>query len=43
VSIFPVLKDGHPVAAVTLTKGDEWKTVSDKFGLTGSPVRRVQA
>src|SRR5713101_5850798 len=31
VSIFPVLKDGHPVAEVTLTKGDEWKTVSEKL------------
>jgi len=31
VSIFPALKDGHPVAEVTLTKGDEWKTVSEKL------------
>ena len=31
VSIFPMLKDGHPVADVTLTKGDEWKTVSEKL------------
>ena len=31
VSIFPALKDGHPVAEVSLTKGDEWKTVSEKF------------
>jgi len=30
-SIFPVLKDGHPIAEVTLTKGDEWKTVSEKL------------
>jgi len=29
VSIFAALKDGHPVAEVTLTKGDEWKTVSE--------------
>jgi len=29
VSIFPALKDGHPVAEITLTKGDEWKTVSE--------------
>src|SRR6266849_1036114 len=29
VSVFPALKDGHPVAEVTLTKGDEWKTVSE--------------
>jgi len=31
VSIVPALKDGHPVAEVTLTKGDEWKTVSEKL------------
>ena|SRR5258708_6780316 len=31
VSIFPALKDGHPVAEVTLTKGDEWKTASEKL------------
>ena len=31
VSIFPALKDGHPVAEVSLTKGDEWKTVSEKL------------
>ncbi len=31
VSIFPVLKDVHPVAEATLTKGDEWKTVSEKL------------
>ena len=31
VSVFPALKDGHPVAEVTLTKGDEWKTVSEKL------------
>jgi hypothetical protein len=31
VSIFPALKDGHPVAEVTLIKGDEWKTVSEKL------------
>jgi hypothetical protein len=29
VSIFPALKDGHPVAEITLTKGGEWKTVSE--------------
>ena len=29
VSVFPALKDGHPVAEITLTKGDEWKTVSE--------------
>ena len=31
ISIVPVLKDGHPIAEVTLTKGDEWKTVSEKL------------
>jgi hypothetical protein len=31
VSVIPSLKDGHPIAEVTLTKGDEWKTVSEKF------------
>ena len=29
VSIFPALKDGHPVAEVTLVMGDQWKTVSE--------------
>lgn len=29
VSVFPSLKDGHPIAEVTLVKGDEWKTVSE--------------
>jgi hypothetical protein len=31
VSIMPALKDGHPVADVTLVKGTEWKTVSEKL------------
>jgi hypothetical protein len=31
VSAFPALKDGHPVAAVTLAKGEEFKTVSEKL------------
>jgi hypothetical protein len=31
VSIFPSLKDGHPIAEITLTKGDEWKTASEKL------------
>ena len=31
VSIFPALKDGHPVAEVSLAKGEEWKTVSEKL------------
>ena len=31
VSIMPSLKDGHPVAEITLVKGDEFKTVSEKL------------
>jgi hypothetical protein len=31
VSVTPALKDGHPVADVTLVKGTEWKTVSEKL------------
>jgi hypothetical protein len=31
VSVFPALKDGHPVADVTVVKGSEWKTVSEKL------------
>lgn len=31
VSIFPALKDGRPTAEVTLVKGDQWKTVSEKL------------
>src|SRR6266568_2246183 len=31
VSVFPSLKDGHPMAEVTLARGDEWKTVSEKL------------
>jgi hypothetical protein len=31
VSATPALKDGHPVADVTLVKGTEWKTVSGKL------------
>jgi len=31
VSITPSLKDGHPVAEVTLVKGEEFKTVSEKL------------
>ena len=31
VSVMPALKDGHPVADVTLVKGAEWKTVSEKL------------
>ncbi len=31
VSIVPAQKDGHPVAEVTLVKGAEWKTVSEKL------------
>ncbi len=32
VSVFPSLKDGHPIAEISLTKGDEWKTVSETLG-----------
>jgi len=31
VSVTPSLKDGHPVADVTLVKGDEFKTASEKL------------
>ncbi len=31
VSVVPTLKDGHPVAEITLTKRYEWKTVSEKL------------
>src|SRR2546428_7810536 len=31
VSVIPALKDGHPVADVTLVRGTEWKTVSEKL------------
>jgi uncharacterized membrane protein YkoI len=31
VSVMPALKDGHPVADVTLVKGADWKTVSEKL------------
>lgn len=31
VSVMPTLKDGHPVADVTLVKGADWKTVSEKL------------
>jgi hypothetical protein len=31
VSVMPALKDGHPVADVTLVKGTEWKSVSEKL------------
>ena len=31
VSVMPNLKDGHPVADVTLIKGTEWKTVPEKL------------
>jgi len=31
VSVMPTLKDSHPVADVTLVKGTEWKTVSEKL------------
>jgi hypothetical protein len=31
VSVTPSLKDGHPVADITLAKGEEFKTVSEKL------------
>ena len=31
VSVMPALKDGHPVADVTLVRDSEWKTVSEKL------------
>ena len=31
VSVMPALKDGRPVADVSLVKGTEWKTVSEKL------------
>ena len=31
VSVHPSLKDGQPVAEVTLVKGDDWKTVTEKL------------
>lgn len=31
VSVMPALKDGHPVAGVTLVKGTEWKTLAEKL------------
>src|SRR5262250_3737537 len=31
VAVTPMLKDGHPVADVTLVKGTDWKTVAEKL------------
>jgi hypothetical protein len=31
ISVMPAMKDGHPAADVTLVKGEEWKTVSEKL------------
>ena len=31
VSMVPAVKDGHPVAEVTLAMGDQWKAVSEKL------------
>jgi hypothetical protein len=31
VSVMPSVKDGHPVAEVTLVKGEEFKTASEKL------------
>lgn len=31
VSVFAALKDGHPVAEVSLHKGADWRTASEKL------------
>jgi hypothetical protein len=31
VSVIPTVKDGHPVADVTIVKGSDWKTLSEKL------------
>jgi len=31
ISVMPAMKDAHPVAEVTLLKGTDWKTVSEKL------------
>ena len=31
ISVMPSMKDDHPVAEVTLLKGTEWKTVTEKL------------
>ncbi len=31
VSVMPAMKDARPVADVTLLKGTEWKTVTEKL------------
>ena len=31
VAVTPTMKDGHPVADVTLVKGTDWKTVAEKL------------
>ncbi len=31
VSVFPIVKDGHPIADVTLIKGEEFKVASEKL------------
>jgi hypothetical protein len=31
VSVVPLLKNTHPVATITLVKGDKWKTVTEKL------------
>jgi uncharacterized membrane protein YkoI len=31
VSVMPTVKDGHPVADVTIVKGSDWKTLSEKL------------
>ena len=31
VSVMPTVKDGHPIAGISLVKGTEWKSVSAKL------------
>jgi hypothetical protein len=31
VGVFPSLKDGHPVAEVSLHKAADWRTVTEKL------------
>ncbi|MFL5405332.1 MAG: hypothetical protein ACJ79O_05660 [Myxococcales bacterium] len=34
VSAMPRIDEGHPVAVVTLLKGDDWKTVTERLDST---------
>src|SRR5439155_24467785 len=40
VSVVPALKEGHPVAEVTLVKGAEWKTESETLDRGGRDAER---